>query len=122
VLELQAVLPDLAADATVEGVRERVEAVEPRAHVDRVVAEALRARAGAVHEPVAAAVAVLAARGTPHEREVDRAAAAVAGLRGDVALLEQHALLDARVELRLHPLVARSFAHSTNTSTARCGR
>ena len=102
---LEPVRPHLAADAPVVGVGERVEAVIARAHVDRVVAEAPAGRLRAVAQAVAAAVALLAARRQLDEREVHRAAAAVAGLARDVALLEEDLLAHARVELGLHPAV-----------------
>src|SRR4051794_4855047 len=65
---------------------------------------------GAVAKGVARVVALLAARRQLDEREVERRAAAVTGLGGDVALLEHPPLVDARVELPLHPLVGEVLA------------
>ena len=68
------------------------------------------ARPAAVAQAVAAVVALLLAGRELDEREVHRAAAAVAGLGRDVALLEHPALAHARVELGLHRLVREVLA------------
>ena len=90
--------------------RQRVEAVVARAHVDRVVSEPLPRGCRARHEVLARSVVRLRPRRKPDEREIHRATAAVAGLRRDVALLEHDALVHVRVELGLHRLVTHALA------------
>src|SRR5215208_2530095 len=104
-LEDQPVAAPVAGDRRMERGRARVHAVVARAHVHAGVGEppAVRGDAGAQR----AVPGGLRLGRELDEREVDGAAAAVAGAMRDVAVHERAPLVDPRVELALHLLVAR---------------